>query len=70
SGFNRTSKVNQPATASSSDTYAVGGTVSQPRLDREQLLDDTGSLTVEITEELFVSDHDNDDVATAPDEEE
>ncbi|XP_071217562.1 zinc finger protein 98-like isoform X2 [Salvelinus alpinus] len=50
---------------------AVGGTVSQARLDREQLLDDTGSLTVEITEELFASDHDNnDDVATAPYEEE
>ncbi|KAK6310887.1 hypothetical protein J4Q44_G00189420 [Coregonus suidteri] len=69
-GLNRTSKVNQPVTTTSSSAiYAVGGTVSQPRLDREQLLDDTGSLTVEITEELFGSDHD-DDVATAPDGEE
>ncbi|XP_045062036.1 THAP domain-containing protein 1 B-like [Coregonus clupeaformis] len=46
-GLNRTSKVNQPVTTTSSSAiYAVGGTVSQPRLDREQLLDDTGSLTV------------------------
>eukprot|EP00063_Salmo_salar_P021402 XP_013996237.1 PREDICTED: zinc finger and BTB domain-containing protein 17-like isoform X2 [Salmo salar] len=59
------------ATTVIKERTAVGGTVSQARLDREQLLDDTGSLTVEITEELFGSDHDNnDDVATAPYEEE
>ncbi|CAB1326457.1 unnamed protein product, partial [Coregonus sp. 'balchen'] len=48
-GLNRTSKVNQPVTTTSSSAIYTT----------------PGSLTVEITEELFGSDHD-DDVATAP----